>query len=50
MSVESFASRTWIAEALEVCARRILISDDGDAGYRVCEERAQTGKRSQVRV
>jgi len=50
MSAGSFASKISIAEALEVCGRRILTSDGGDAGYRVCEGRAQTGERSQVRV
>lgn len=49
MFVESFASRIWTAGAPEVCERRTLTSD-GDVGDQACDGRAQTGKRSQVRV
>ena len=48
MSAESFESRFWIAGSLEVCRKRILTADGGDAGCRACEEKAQMGKRSQV--
>ena len=50
MSAENFASRFWTAGAPEVCGRRTLTSDGGDAGCQVCEEKARTGQRFQVYV